>query len=53
MPDSQTQIGTIQVEAPNGFVWTRTPDGHSSPQELLQAVTDLGKGHIEREWDWW
>ena len=42
-----------QVRAPNGVVWTRRPDGRSSAADLLRVLADLGKNHIQREWDWW
>jgi hypothetical protein len=42
----------LEVQAPNGVVWTRRPDGRSSQSDLLTQLIDLCKGHIEREWDW-
>ena len=43
----------LQARAPNGTLWTRRPDGRGSAGDLLRELTDLGKNHIEREWDWW
>ena len=45
--------GAVQVRAPDGVLWTRVPDGRSSPADLLQELADLGKAHTDREWDWW
>jgi hypothetical protein len=53
MADRRAHAGAIQVQAPNGVVWTRVPDGRSSPADVLRELAELGKGHIERGWDWW
>jgi hypothetical protein len=49
----QLRSDVPQVRAPNGVVWTRRPAGRSSAADLLRELADLGKNHIEREWDWW
>lgn len=53
MPDAHAPVATAQVEAPNGVVWTRIPSGRSTPADLLRQLAELGKDHVEREWDWW
>jgi hypothetical protein len=49
----RVSTGALEVRAPNGVVWTRVPDGRSSPSDLLAQLVELRKGHVEREWDWW
>lgn len=41
----------LQVVAPNGVIWTRTPDGTSTPPQLLQALIDLRALHTV-PWSW-
>src|SRR5215475_11508498 len=53
MPDGHARVAAVQVEAPNGVVWTRIPGGRSTPAELLRQLAEIRKDHVELEWDWW
>lgn len=50
---NQAETEVLRVQAPNGVTWTRVAGGRSGSADLLRELAVLGKGHVEREWDWW